>query len=90
MALSGQCEMYQMTYSGLEIRGHTQTHVSLVHKQNIYRGYSRGQFNLTYLSFSTQVIMEFQLLLKHKKTLKIKTFSCFQTLRCCIYHASKC
>ena len=28
--------------------------------------------------------------MKQTKILKNKDFSCFQTLRCCIYHADKC
>ena len=39
-------------------------------------------------SCSTQLSMEFQMLIK-SKLLKNKDFSCFQMLRCCIYHAHK-
>ena len=36
----------------------------------------------------TQLSMKFQLVMK-TQMLKYKNFSCFQTLRCCIYHAYK-
>ena len=36
-----------------------------------------------------QLLSKFQLLIK-TKMVKNKDFSCFQTLRCCIYHANKC
>ena len=39
-------------------------------------------------SCSTQLSMEFQMLIKYKM-LKNNDFSCFQMLRCCIYHAHK-
>ena len=39
-------------------------------------------------SCSTQLSMEFQMLIK-PRMLKNKRFSCFQQLRCCIYHAHK-
>ena len=38
---------------------------------------------------STQLSMEFQLLIKGQM-LKYKDFSCFKTLRCCFYPANKC
>ena len=38
---------------------------------------------------STQLSMKFQLLIK-TKMLKNTDLSCFQALRCCIYHAHKC
>ena len=40
-------------------------------------------------SCSTQLNMKFQPLI-FTKMLKNIDFSCFQTLRCCIYHANKC
>ena len=40
-------------------------------------------------SCSTQLSMEFQMIIK-SKMLKNKDFSCFQMPRCCIYHAHKC
>ena len=40
-------------------------------------------------SCSIQVNMKFQLLIE-TNMLKIKDFPCFQTIRCCIYHANKC
>ena len=63
-----------MTNSELEIRGHTQTHVSLFRKQYIYRGYSREQFNLAYLADYRVSIAQKTL----KKPLKIKTFLAFK------------
>ena len=42
-----------------------------------------------FFSCSAQLSMELKLLTK-TKMLKYKDFSCFQTLRCCIYHANKC
>ena len=40
-------------------------------------------------SCSNQLSMKLQLLLK-TKMLKVKSFTCFKTLRCCIYPAYKC
>ena len=40
-------------------------------------------------SCSTQLSTKFQLLIKSKR-LKIKEFSCFQPVKCFIYHANKC
>ena len=40
-------------------------------------------------SCSTELRMKFQLLIKGKMV-KNKGFSCFKTLRCCIYSANKC
>ena len=40
-------------------------------------------------SSSTQLSMKFQWLIKGKVS-KNKAFSCFKTLRCCIYPANKC
>ena len=40
-------------------------------------------------SCSTQLSMKLQLLTKDKM-LKNKDFSCFKTLKCCIYLANKC
>ena len=44
---------------------------------------------LNFFSCLTQLRMKFQMLIK-LKMVKNKDFSCFQTLRCCIYHANKC
>ena len=41
------------------------------------------------VSYSTQLSMKFQLLIKTKIPAN-KEVLCFKSLRCCIYHANKC
>ena len=48
---------------------------------------SPGSEVIKLFSCSTQANMKFQLFIK-TKMLKNTAFSCFQTLRCCIYHAN--
>ena len=50
---------------------------------------SPGTDVMKLFSCSTQLSMEFQLLIK-PKMLKNTDFSCFQIFRCCILHADKC
>ena len=51
--------------------------------------YKPGPEVIKLVSYSTQLSMKFQLLMNFKM-IKYKDFSCFQTLRYCIFHTNKC
>ena len=55
----------------------------------IFRGSGPGPDVIKLFSCSTQLSTKFQLLIKTKIPTN-NEFSCFKSLRCCIYHANKC